>query len=240
MRWESNGLILNFSKYNEKSYILEIFTEEHGKHKGIIRGLHSKNKRSIIEPGNEVFATWSGRLETHLGNYNVEPIKLWSSHVLQFKDKLSAISSICSLISLTMAERQPNPIIYFSSKQLIEIVASKREDWIREYVFWEMQLLSEIGYGLDLERCAVTSKSSDLVYVSPSSGRAVTNEGAGDFRNKLLPLPKFMTDFKANYDNDDIYNALNLTEFFFKKRFFLPNNLNFPQSRNRLKELFNH
>ena len=240
MRWESNVLILNFSKYNEKSYILEIFTEEHGKHKGIIRGLHSKNKRSIIEPGNEVFATWSGRLETHLGNYNVEPIKLWSSHVLQFKDKLSAISSICSLISLTMAERQPNPIIYFSSKKLIEIVASKREDWIREYVFWEMQLLSEIGYGLDLERCAVTSKSSDLVYVSPSSGRAVTNEGAGDFRNKLLPLPKFMTDFKANYDNDDIYNALNLTEFFFKKRFFLPNNLNFPQSRNRLKELFNH
>ena len=240
MRWESNGLILNFSKYNEKSYILEIFTEEHGKHKGIIRGLHSKNKRSIIEPGNEVFATWSGRLETHLGNYNVEPIKLWSSHVLQFKDKLSAISSICSLISLTMAERQPNPIIYFSSKKLIEIVASKREDWIREYVFWEIQLLSEIGYGLDLERCAVTSKSSDLVYVSPSSGRAVTNEGAGDFRNKLLPLPKFMTDFKANYDNDDIYNALNLTEFFFKKRFFLPNNLNFPQSRNRLKELFNH
>ena len=240
MRWESNGLILNFSKYNEKSYILEIFTEEHGKHKGIIRGLHSKNKRSIIEPGNEVFAAWSGRLETHLGNYNVEPIKLWSSHVLQFKDKLSAISSICSLISLTMAERQPNPIIYFSSKKLIEIVASTRDDWIREYVFWEMQLLSEIGYGLDLERCAVTSKSSDLVYVSPSSGRAVTNEGAGDFRNKLLPLPKFMTDFKANYDNDDIYNALNLTEFFFKKRFFLPNNLNFPQSRNRLKELFNH
>ena len=240
MRWESNGLILNFSKYNEKSYILEIFTEEHGKHKGIIRGLHSKNKRSIIEPGNEVFATWSGRLETHLGNYNVEPIKLWSSHILQFKDKLSAISSICSLISLTMAERQPNPIIYFSSKKLIEIVATKREDWIREYVFWEMQLLSEIGYGLDLERCAVTSKSYDLVYVSPSSGRAVTNEGAGDFRNKLLPLPKFMTDFKANYNNDDIYNALNLTEFFFKKRFFLPNNLNFPQSRNRLKELFNH
>ena len=240
MRWESNGLILNFSKYNEKSYILEIFTEEHGKHKGIIRGLHSKNKRSIIEPGNEVFATWSGRLETHLGNYNVEPIKLWSSHILQFKDKLSAISSICSLISLTMAERQPNPLIYFSSKKLIEIVASTRDDWIREYVFWEMQLLSEIGYGLDLERCAVTSKSSNLVYVSPSSGRAVTSEGAGDFKNKLLPLPKFMTDFKANYDNDDIYNALNLTEFFFKKRFFLPNNLNFPQSRNRLKELFNH
>ena len=240
MRWESNGLILNFSKYNEKSYILEIFTEEHGKHKGIIRGLHSKNKRSIIEPGNEVFATWSGRLETHLGNYNVEQIKLWSSHILQFKDKLSAISSICSLISLTMAERQPNPLIYFSSKKLIEIVASTRDDWIREYVSWEMQLLSEIGYGLDLERCAVTSKSSDLVYVSPSSGRAVTNEGAGDFKNKLLPLPKFMTDFKANYDNDDIYNALNLTEFFFKKRFFLPNNLNFPQSRNRLKELFNH
>ena len=93
---------LNIESFQEEEYL-------ECKHKGIIRGLHSKNKRSIIEPGNEVFATWSGRLETHLGNYNVEPIKLWSSHVLQFKDKLSAISSICSLISLTMAERQPNP-----------------------------------------------------------------------------------------------------------------------------------
>ena len=240
MRWSSNGIILNFSKHNEKSYILEIFTEEHGKHKGLIRGLHSKNKRSIIEPGNEVFASWSGRLETHLGNYNIEPIKLWSSHILQFKEKLSAISSICSLISLTMAESQPNPVIFFSSRKLIETISKTEKEWIKEYVFWEMQLLSEIGYGLDLERCAVTSKSSNLNYVSPSSGRAVTDEGAGDYKSRLLILPKFMTESNADYESKDIYDALNLTEFFFKKRFFSPNNLNFPQSRNRLKEIFNH
>lgn len=239
MRWSSDGIILNFLNYNEKSYILEIFTEEHGKHRGLIRGLHSKNKRSIIEPGNEVYANWSGRLETHLGNYNVEPIKLWSSYVLQFKDRLSAISSICSLISLTMAENQPNSIFYISSKKLIESVATNSDSWIKEYVYWEMQLLSEIGYGLDLERCAVTSKSSNLNYVSPSSGRAVTEEGAGNYKNKLLPLPNFVTNYNSYYNKTDVFNALNLTEFFFKKRFFRPNNLNFPQSRNRLKELFN-
>lgn len=240
MRWSSEGIILNFSNYNEKSYILEIFTEDHGKHRGLIRGLHSKNKRSIIEPGNEVYANWSGRLETHLGNYIVEPIKLWSSYVLQFKDRLSAISSICSLISLTMAENQPNQMIYISSRNLVKAIASNKDNWIREYVFWEMQLLSEIGYGLDLERCAVTSKSVDLNFVSPSSGRAVTEEGAGIYKSKLLPLPNFVTDINAFYEDNDIYEALSLTEFFFKKRFFIPNNLNFPQSRNRLKELFNH
>ena len=240
MRWSSEGIILNFSNYNEKSYILEIFTEDHGKHRGLIRGLHSKNKRSIIEPGNEVYANWSGRLETHLGNYIVEPIKLWSSYVLQFKDRLSAISSICSLISLTMAENQPNQMIYISSRNLVKAIASNKDNWIREYVFWEMQLLREIGYGLDLERCAVTSKSVDLNFVSPSSGRAVTEEGAGIYKSKLLPLPNFVTDINAFYEDIDIYKALNLTEFFFKKRFFIPNNLNFPQSRNRLKELFNH
>ena len=77
MRWESEGIVLGFSLHNEKSYILEVFTKEHGRHKGLIRGIHSKNLRSIIEPGNEVKALWSGRLETHLGNFTIESIKAW-------------------------------------------------------------------------------------------------------------------------------------------------------------------
>ena len=238
MRWSSDGIVLNFSNYNEKSYILEIFTEEHGKHKGLIRGLHSKNNRSTIEPGNEVRATWSGRLETHLGNYTLEPIKAWSSLALSHKDKLSAISSICSLISLTMAENQPNIEIYNSCKSLIKQISNNEKTWIKAYIFWEMSLLSEIGYGLDLSKCAVTSNPSNLSYISPASGRAVTDEGAGDYKNKLLPLPKFITGESINYTQSDIFNGLNLTEFFLKKRFFKPNNLNFPQCRNRLKQLF--
>ena len=124
MRWTSDGIVLNFSNFNEKSYILEIFTKDHGKHRGLIRGLHSKNNRSNIEPGNEVMATWSGRLETHLGNYSVESIKAWSSLVLPFKDRLLAISSLCSLISLSMAEGQPNIDIYKATKVIIKKISN--------------------------------------------------------------------------------------------------------------------
>ena len=240
MRWTSDGIVLNFSNFNEKSYVLEIFTKDHGKHRGLIRGLHSKNNRSNIEPGNEVMATWSGRLETHLGNYSVESIKAWSSLVLPFKDRLLAISSLCSLISLSMAEGQPNIDIYKATKVIIKKISNNDAHWAKEYIFWEMNLLSDIGYGLDLSECAVTSDSKNLSYVSPTSGRAVTEEGAGDYKNKLLPLPKFITCDDDDYSNSDLYNGLNLTEFFFKKRFFEPNNLNFPQSRNRLKEIFNN
>ena len=88
MRWSSEGFVLSLKPHNEKSYILEVLTREHGKHKGLIRGVHSKNLRSIIEPGNEITAHWSGRLETHLGNYSIEGIKSWSSLILAEKEKL--------------------------------------------------------------------------------------------------------------------------------------------------------
>ncbi len=240
MRWESEGIVLGFNLHNEKSYILEVLTKEYGRHKGLIRGIHSKNLRSIIEPGNEVKALWSGRLETHLGNFTIEPIKSWSSLILSKKDKLTALSSLCSLISLTMAEKQPNELIYYNSKEMIKKISSDEDNWIREYINWELGLLSEIGYGIDLSKCAVTSKKDELVYVSPSSGRAVTLEGAGSYKDRLLKLPNFIVSHEYEYDNNDIMNGLELTEYFLRKRFFEPNNLNFPQSRNRLKEIFNN
>ena len=110
---------------------------------------------------------------------------------------------------------------------------------IKEYINWELELLSEIGYGIDLSKCAVTSKKDELVYVSPTSGRAVTLEGAGLYKDRLIKLPKFIVSKDSGCDNNDIINGLELTEYFFRKRFFEPNNLNFPQSRNRLKEIFN-
>lgn len=238
MRWESDGIVLGFNFYNEKSYILEIFSKEFGRHKGLIRGIHSKNLRSTIEPGNEISAIWSGRLETHLGNFTIEPIKSWSSLILSHQGKLLALSSLCSLISVTMAEKQPNKSIYESSKEVIKIMTLNDKEWIKEYIIWELNLLSEIGYGLDLSKCAVTTKKNDLTYVSPVSGRAVTSEGAGLYKNKLIKLPEFLTKKNGRNNSKDILDGLKLTEYFLKKRFFEPNNLDFPQSRNRLKELF--
>jgi len=239
MNWIDEGYLISKNNYNETSVIAEIFTKEHGRHKGLIRGIHSKNLRSIIEPGNEVKALWSGRLETHLGNFTIEPIKAWSSLILNQKDKLIALSSLCSLISLAMAEKQPNDLIYYNSKEMIKKISSNDDDWIKDYINWEIELLSEIGYGIDLSRCAVTSRRDELIYVSPTSGRAVTLEGAGSYKDRLIKLPKFIVSKDSRCDNNDIINGLELTEYFFRKRFFEPNNLNFPQSRNRLKEVFN-
>ena len=122
---------------------------------------------------------------------------------------------------------------------MIKKISSNDDDWIKEYINWELELLSEIGYGIDLSKCAVTSKRDELVYVSPKSGRAVTVEGAGSYKDRLIKLPKFIVSKESECDNNDIINGLELTEYFFRKRFFEPNNLNFPQSRNRLKEIFN-
>ena len=238
MRWSSEGFVLSLKPHNEKSYILEVLTREHGKHKGLIRGVHSKNIRSIIEPGNEITAHWSGRLETHLGNYSVEGIKSWSSLILNEREKLCALTAACSLITNTLAEKQPNEAIYTGLKFLIQILTSTNKDWIKDYIIWELNLLTEIGYGLDLSRCAVTSEKDNLVYVSPSTGSAVTKAGAGEYKNKLLKLPSFLIDQKTSISKEDIIDGLILSEFFLKKWFFSPNNLNFPESRNRLKDMF--
>ena len=238
MRWSSEGFVLSLKPHSEKSYILEVLTREHGKHKGLIRGVHSKNLRSIIEPGNEITAHWSGRLETHLGNYSIEGIKSWSSLILAEKEKLCALTSACSLITNTLAEKQPNENIYSGLKSLIQILTSDRNDWIKDYIIWELNLLTEIGYGLDLSKCAVTNEKDNLVFVSPSTGSAVTEIGAGDYKSKLLKLPSFLIDHKIMYSKEDVLDGLNLSEFFLKKWFFLPNNLHFPESRNRLKDMF--
>ncbi len=206
MRWSGTGFVLGFKKYNESSYILDAFTEDHGRHKGLIRGIHSKNLRAVIEPGNEVMLNWSGRLESHLGNYTVEPIKLWSSYILNRKVNLHGINSICSIIISTMAEKQQNAFMYEKSLSLIKDICKNKEDWNKSYIFWEIDLLSDIGYGLDLTECAVTFK-----------------------------LPNFLINRSSEYNNEDLENALSLTEHFFRKRFYEPNNLNFPKSRNHLK-----
>ena len=239
MRWTSKSFILDLKRYNDRSYILEAFTYENGRHKGLIRGIHSKNLRGVVEPGNEVVLHWSGRLETHLGNFSVEPIRSWSSLVLENKEKLMAMSSLCSIISATMAEKQQNISIYNSSIELIKKIVDEKQSWIKNYIFWELNLLSEIGYGLDLSECAVTNNKEDLKYISPASGRAVTKVGAGNYKDKLFELPEFFLDIERQSQHKDIINAINITEYFLKKRFYEPNNLNFPQSRNRLKEALN-
>ena len=212
MRWSSEGFVLSLKPHNEKSYILEVLTREHGKHKGLIRGVHSKNLRSIIEPGNEITAHWSGRLETHLGNYSIEGIKSWSSLILAEKEKLCALTSACSLITNTLAEKQPNENIYSGLKSLIQILTSGRNDWIKDYIIWELNLLTEIGYGLDLSKCAVTGEIEDLKYVSPKSGRAVSRKGSGKWVNKLFILPEFVQKLNTNIiDNNDPCSVANLT-----------------------------
>ena len=142
------------------------------------------------------------------------------------------------MISNTIAEKQPNENIYTGLKFLIQILTSNNDQWIKDYIIWELNLLTEIGYGLDLTKCAVTNEKDNLVFVSPATGSAVTEIGAGQYKNKLLKLPKFLINEKFDHDTEDVIDGLNLAEFFFDKWFYKPNNLNFPESRNRLKDMF--
>ena len=110
-----------------------------------------------------------------------------------------------------MAEKQQNAFMYEKSLSLIKDICKNKEDWIKSYIFWEIDLLSDIGYGLDLTECAVTSEKENLKFVSPSSGRAVTIEGAGSYKDKLFKLPNFLINRSSEYNNEDLENALSLT-----------------------------
>ncbi len=133
-------------------------------------------------------AARSARLETHLGNYAVEPIRSRSATILADRLTLAALNSVCALLAFALPEREAHPVLYHQSVTLFDLLGNT-DGWPLAYLRWEMALLEELGFGLDLRRCVVTGNREDLAFVSPKSGHAVSAEGAGEWASRLLPLP---------------------------------------------------
>ena len=189
MEWRDRGILLTSRGHGETSAILEVFTTSHGRHAGLLPGGMSRRYKPTLQPGNELVVEWRARLDEHIGRYRIEPVRSRAALLLSDRLALSAMSSICSILALTLPEREPNLQCYERTERLLDMLVNS-SGWHGEYLNWELELLSEIGFGLDLDACVVTGTTSNLVFVSPKSGCAVSRRGAGKWAGKMLPLPR--------------------------------------------------
>ncbi len=233
MEWTSEGVIVSVRKYGENSVIIDTLTPEHGRHLGVVRGGASRKMSATIQPGSQVKLEWRARLEEHLGNFRVEQLES-RSDMFDDRLRLAALSSICSIVTFSFPERMPVTELYNSTLNLMDTLNTDG-DWTPLYALWELQVLEEMGFGLDLTSCAVTNVTQDLIYVSPKSGRAVSRKAAGEWKERLLPLPSFLRNKFETANHEDILNSLKTTGHFLSS--WLATSLGerkLPEARNRL------
>jgi DNA repair protein RecO (recombination protein O) len=186
MDWRDEGILLSMRPHGETSAIIEVLTASHGRHAGVVRGGASRRMAAILQPGNGLQLEWRARLEDHIGSFTVEPLRS-RAHLLSDRLALAGLMSACALLRAALPEREPHPALWSDTLMLFDGLGAA--GWPSAYLRWELRLLEDLGFGLDLSACAVTGTTEGLVYVSPNSGRAVSAAGAGHWADRLIALP---------------------------------------------------
>lgn len=212
MQWRDTGFLLTRRAHGENSVIIDVFTEAHGRHAGLVRGGTSTRLAPVLQPGAQIDVAWSARLEDHLGTYRVEPVRSRAALVMGDRLALAGLNAVCSLLAFALPERESHPPLYATSLTLLDLLG-RTEAWPLAYLRWERDLLDDLGYGLALDSCAVTGATEGLVYVSPRTGRAVSAEGAGEWAERLLPLPPVLRD-EGEAPDAEILQGLETTGHF--------------------------
>jgi DNA repair protein RecO (recombination protein O) len=231
MQWVDEAIVLGVKRHGEASAVLEVMTREHGRHLGLVRGAASTRLRPVLQPGNRVSVTWRARLDEHLGNYAVEGLDLASARFLDAAHALYGLMHIAALCRL-LPERDPHPQIHATLDHVLGALVDARLAGPRMARF-ELQLLSELGFGLDLESCAATGSTAELVYVSPKSGRAVSRAAGLPWRDKLLRLPGFLGEGEGEQAPSaaDLADGFAMTGFFLHRYVLEPRGLAMPDAR---------
>lgn len=233
MEWQDEGFILHVQSLGEHKQIVSLFTSTHGRCSGVF-SINKKNK-GWVQCGGKVKARWGARLENHIGYWSLEPLQNSTALLLDVPGPLSALSSAVALCQIALPERHGYPHLYTRFEAFFRDLLTPY--WARSYVFFELILLEELGYGLDLEKCAVTGATTELVAVSPRTGRAVCETIANPYQGKLLPLPSFICkkDDEIIPEDQEILDALQLSGYFLE-RYLLGRAL--PSARARLLQRF--
>lgn len=216
MDWRDTGILLSSRRHGESSMIIDVFTPERGRHAGVVRGGASRKVAPILQPGAQLDLAWRARLEDHLGSFTVELQRSRAAIAMQNRTTLAGLNATLALLAFVLPEREAHPILYAHTQNLLDLL-DQTDLWPLAYLRWETALLDDLGYGLDLKCCAVTGSTDGLVYVSPKSGRAVSAQGAGEWADRLLPLPAALRDGGAT-ETADIADALGLTGYFLEHK----------------------
>jgi DNA repair protein RecO (recombination protein O) len=233
MHWSDEGVILTARPHGEAGAVLELFTRRHGRHLGFVHGGRSRKLRPILQTGNHVDAEWKARLADQLGHFSVGLRKAFAALAMDEPAALAALTSMAALMRL-LPERDPHPNLF----EVTLFVLGFLEDaqvWPALVARWELALLEELGFGLDLSRCAATGTTTELAYVSPKSGRAVSAAAGEPFKERLLTLPRFLLGAPAGgVTPEDLRAAFRLTGFFLDARVLRPREETLPEARLRL------
>jgi DNA repair protein RecO (recombination protein O) len=235
MDWRDEGVLLAVRRHGESAAIIEVFTLGHGRHAGIVHGGASRKLAPVLQPGAQLDLSWHARLDEHLGTYTAEPLRSRAG-LMADRLALAGLNSVCALLSFLLPEREAHGALYAGTQVLLDRIGAG-DGWPVDYLRWELGLLEEMGYGLDLTRCALTGSREDLAYVSPKSGRAVARGAAGEWADRLLPLPACLLG-QGPATAAEIAAGLDLTGYFLEHR--LAHDLGhrpLPEARRRLVAL---
>ncbi|MEX2630152.1 MAG: DNA repair protein RecO [Tistlia sp.] len=235
LTWTDSAFVLAARPHGETSAVVQLLTLAHGRHAGLVRGGQGRRQRPVLQAGNRVSASWSARLADHLGNLTLELEAANAAAWLDDPLRLSALASAAAISELVLPEREPHPACFEAFQALVG--ALETEHWAEVYVQWELLLLRELGFGLDLTRCAATGSNDQLAYVSPSSGRAVSLAAAEPYRDRLLALPGFLAG-RGGGGPDEVAQGLSLTGYFLERHLFHPRERSLPAARQRLTQRF--
>ena len=216
IEWSDEGTILAARRHGESAAIVDVFTQNHGRHAGLVRGGGSRRNAALIQPGGHVAVTWKARLEDHLGTFTIEPLRSRAATLMSDRIALAGMNAVTALLIACLAERDPHPALYHATGLLLDL-GPDPDLWPLAYLRWELTLLDDLGFGLDLTRCAVTGATDGLAFVSPRTGRAVSAAGAGDWADRLLPLPPVLRG-EGDADGPALRSAFETTGHFIAER----------------------
>jgi DNA repair protein RecO (recombination protein O) len=221
MQWNDQAIILGVRRHGETSVIVEVMTRMRGRHLGLARNGRSRSMQPVLQPGNLVDVTWRARLDEHLGQFQIEPVNFRAAMLMESAAAVYGVQALASLLRL-LPERDPHPHLFEALNVIVDHLnepAAAGELYVR----FELAVLDDLGFGLDLSECAATGTRDDLVYVSPKSGRAVSRLAGQAWADKMLPLPEFLkegTRLAAN--RQTLAEAFRLSAFFLHRHVYEP------------------
>jgi DNA repair protein RecO (recombination protein O) len=234
--WEDEAIVLAVRAHGEGHALASVLTRAHGHWRGHVRGGTGKAGRALWQPGNLLSLTWQARLADQLGHFLAEPIDAAFARAMDDEGALALLSAACAVAEGALPEREPHPLAHAGLAALLARIG-EGDALVADYVRWEVALLAELGYGLDLSCCAVTGVVDGLAFVSPRTGRAVSTEAAGPWKERLLPLPRFLLG-NAPVGEGDVVAGLRLTAHFLARDVFGLRHLALPPARLRLADRF--
>jgi DNA repair protein RecO (recombination protein O) len=230
MEFEDEAFVLTARAHGEAGAIVELLTERHGKYAAHVAGGGSRKMKPFLQPGAQVIARYRARVADQLGSAALEPMGEGPAALFDDRLALAGLQAAAAVAAGALPEREPHPGAYLAFEALTAALAHP-DIWPAVFVRFEAGLLQDLGFGLDLSKCAATGGVDDLVYVSPRTGRAVSRQAGEPYKDRLLALPPFMLGAQAGLGPGDVAAGLALTGHFLEAFIFNPLNRPLPPAR---------